>query len=162
MIHHVSIPAKDPKHVADVLAELMSGRAYPFPGGIADSFMAVSGDDHGTMIEVYPETLALQPGATDDAQVTATEVAPPAAYPFHLLLSVPIDRAAVQRIGDHEGWRTQLFGRGAPGHKPVFHVIEFWIENRLMLEVATPDMLADYVETIKPTRLDALLAQRAA
>ena len=162
MIHHVSIPARDPKHVADVLAELMHGRAYPFPGGIANSFMAVCGDDHGTMIEVYPETLALQPGATDDAQVTATEVAPPAAYPFHLLLSVPIDRDAVQRIGDRESWRTQRFGRGAPGHKPVFHVIEFWIENRLMLEVATPDMLADYVETIKPARLDALLAQRAA
>jgi hypothetical protein len=162
MIHHVSIPARDPKHVADVLAELMHGRAYPFPGGIADSFMAVSGDDHGTMIEVYPETLALQPGATDNAQVTATEVAPPAAYPFHLLLSVPIDRDAVQRIGDRESWRTQLLGRGAPGHKPVFHVIEFWIENRLMLEVATPDMLADYIETIKPARLDALLAQRAA
>ena len=59
MIHHVSIPAKDPKHVADVLAELMHGRAYPFPGSIANSFMAVSGDAHGTMIEVYPETLAL-------------------------------------------------------------------------------------------------------
>ena len=52
MIHHVSISARDPKHVADVLAELMDGRAYSFPGGIADSFMAVTGDDHGTMIDV--------------------------------------------------------------------------------------------------------------
>jgi hypothetical protein len=162
MIHHVSIPAKDPKHVADVLAELMNGRAYPFPGSITNSFMAVSGDAHGTMIEVYPETLALKAGTTDDEQVAATKVETPAAYPFHLLLSVPVDRATVQRIGDREGWRTKLFGRGAPGQPPVFHVIEFWVENHLMLEVATPDMLAAYAEAIQPARLDAFFAQRAA
>jgi hypothetical protein len=162
MIHHVSIPAKDPKHVADVLAELMNGRAYPFPGSIADSFMAVSGDPHGTMIEVYPETLALKIGVADDEQVKATKAEPPAAYPFHVLLSVPIDRGAVQRIGDREGWRTKVFGRGAPGKPPVFHIFEFWVEDRFMLEVATPDMLAAYTETIQPARLDALFAQRAA
>lgn len=148
MIHHVSIPAKDPKHVADVLAELMNGRAYPFPGSIANSFMAVSGDVHGTMIEVYPETLALKRGEADDEQVTATTVDAPAAYPFHVLLSVPVDRAAVQRIGDREGWRTKVFGRGAPGQKPVFHIFEFWIENHLMLEVATPEMVAEYAAAI--------------
>jgi hypothetical protein len=162
MIHHVSIPAKDPKHVADVLAELMNGRAYPFPGSIANSFMAVSGDAHGTMIEVYPETLVLKAGAADDEQVKATKARAPAAYPFHVLMSVPVDRATVQRIGDREGWRTKVFGRGAPGQPPVFHIFEFWIENHLMLEVATPDMLAAYAETIQPARLDALFAQRAA
>jgi hypothetical protein len=162
MIHHVSIPAKDPKHVADVLAELMNGRAYPFPGSIADSFMAVSGDAHGTMIEVYPETLALTRGTADDEQVKATRAEAPSAYAFHVLLSVPIDREAVQRIGDREGWRTKVFGRGAPGKPPVFHIFEFWIEDRFMLEVATPDMLAAYAETIQPARLDALFGQRAA
>ena len=28
MIHHVSIPARDPQHVAEVLAELMGGKSY--------------------------------------------------------------------------------------------------------------------------------------
>ncbi len=162
MIHHVSIPAKDPKHVADVLAELMNGRAYPFPGGFPNSFMAVNGDAHGSMIEVYPETLALKRGTADDEQVSVTPVEAPAAYPFHVLLSVSLDREAVQRIGDREGWRTKLFGRGAPGKPPVFHVFEFWIEDRFMLEVATPDMLAAYAETIQPARLDALFGQRTA
>ena len=162
MIHHVSIPARDPRHVADVLAELMNGKAYPFPGAIANSFMAVSGDAHGTMIEVYPETLALKHGNADDEQVTAATVPPPAMYPFHVLLSVPTDRAAVQRIGDREGWRTKVFGRGAPGKPPVFHIFEFWVENTFMLEVATPDMVAAYAETIQPARLDALFGQRAA
>jgi len=75
---------------------------------------------------------------------------------------VPTDRATVQRIGDREGWRTKVFGRGAPGQKPVFHIFEFWIENTLMLEVATPDMVAEYAEAIQPARLDAMFAQRTA
>jgi len=57
---------------------------------------------------------------------------------------VPTDRATVERIGAREGWRTRLFGRGSPGMPPVFHVIEFWVENRLMIEVATPDMIDEY------------------
>src|SRR5271165_2721109 len=76
MIHHVSISAREPKHVADVLAELMKGRAYPFPGGVADSFMAVSGDEYGSMIEVYPGNVALVPGQ-DDKQVSAARMTRP-------------------------------------------------------------------------------------
>ncbi|HET8997096.1 MAG TPA: hypothetical protein VFN42_10565 [Acetobacteraceae bacterium] len=161
MIHHVSIAARQPRHVAEVLAELMDGRAYPFPGGIADSFMAVSGDAHGSMIEVYPEDVVLEPGA-GESQVVAGHVDAPRHVPFHLLLSVPVDRATVQRIGDREGWRTRLFGRGAPGQPPVFHVIEFWIENRLMVEVATPDMVAEYTQTIQPAKLAAMFPSVAA
>lgn len=161
MIHHVSISARDPKHVADVLAEVMSGRAYPFPGGVADSFMAVSGDENGTMIEVYPESVALAPGEADDKQVRCTSVTP-GYVPFHLLLSVPLDRATVERIGAREGWRTRYFGRGAPGQPPAFHVIEFWIENRIMVEVATPEMLAEYARLIRFDTLDAHFGARSA
>ncbi len=86
----------------------------------------------------------------------------PGYAPFHLLLSVPIDRATVERIGEREGWRTQYFGRGAPGQPPVFHVIEFWVENRLMVEVATPDMVAEYTRLIRYDALDAHFGGRAA
>jgi len=161
MIHHVSISARDPKHVADVLAELMNGRAYPFPGGVADSFMAVTGDEHGSMIEIYPESVALVPGK-DDKQVRAAHDATPGYVPFHLLLSVPVDRATVERIGAREGWRTRYFGRGAPGQPPAFHVIEFWVENRLMVEVATQDMLAEYTRLIRYDVLDARFSGRSA
>ena len=40
MIHHFSFPARDPARVARVLAELIGAA------------MAVSGDRHGTMIEI--------------------------------------------------------------------------------------------------------------
>ena len=161
MIHHISISAHDPKHVAEVLAELMDGRCYPFPGGVADSFMAVEGDAHGSMIEVYPETVALAPGE-GDRPVRAAHDATAGYGPFHLLLSVPLDRAAVERIGEREGWRTRYFGRGAPGQPPAFHVIEFWLENRVMVEVATPDMLAEYTRLIRYEALDAHFGGRAA
>ncbi|MEO8713537.1 MAG: hypothetical protein ABI369_00840, partial [Acetobacteraceae bacterium] len=122
MIHHVSISARDPRHVADVLAEVMHGHAYPFPGGVADSFMAVSGDVHGTMVEVYPADTTLQAG-DDNAQVIGLrgQDLPPTS-PFHFLLSVPASREEIERIGAREGWRTKLLGRGAPGQKPFFHV----------------------------------------
>ena len=161
MIHRISISARDPKHVAEVLAELMGGRCYPFPGGVADSFMAVKGDEHGSMIEVYPENVALLPGE-GDRQARASYDATAGYVPFHLLLSVPIDRATVERIGEREGWRTRYFGRGAPGQPPAFHVIEFWLENRVMVEVATPDMLGEYTRMIRPDALDAHFGNRAA
>ena len=150
MIHHVSISARQPQHVAEVLAEIMHGSCHPFPGQIADSFMAVSGDEHGTMVEVYPEDITLLPGQ-GDAQVSGLRgQTMPATAPFHFLLSVPASREEVERIGAREGWRTKLFGRGPAGQKPFFHVIEFWVENRLMVEVAPADMIGEYTSRMRP------------
>jgi hypothetical protein len=162
MIHHVSISARQPQHVAEVLAEIMHGRCYPFPGGVADSFMAVSGDEHGTMVEVYPEDTTLSPGQ-GDSQVTGLRgQAAPATCPFHFLLSVPASREEVERIGAREGWRTKLFGRGAPGQKPLFHVIEFWIENRLMVEVAPAGMIEEYTHRMRPEAVQSRFASAPA
>ena len=158
MIYHVSISAKDPRHVADVLAELMGGRAYPFPGSVADSFMAVSGDEHGTLVEVYPEGVTLVPGQGGDQVAAARQDSPPAGWPFHFLLSVPADRATIERIGAREGWRTQFLARGR-ADRPFFHVIEFWIENRLMVELVTAEMAAPYLDLIKLEKLDAMLGR---
>jgi hypothetical protein len=147
MIHHVSISAHRPQHVAEVLAEIMHGHCHPFPGQIADSFMAVTGDDHGTMVEVYPEDTTLNPGVADDEQVTGLRgQAAPATVPFHFLLSVPASAGEIERIGAREGWRTRLFGRGPRGQKPFFHVIEFWVENRLMIELAPETMIGEYTD----------------
>ena len=43
MIHHVSIPARDPVAVARVLAELIGGRAYRFPGPLPGAITVLSG-----------------------------------------------------------------------------------------------------------------------
>ena len=116
--------------------------------------MAVSGDEHGSMIEVYPENVALVPGR-DDKQVRAAHDATPGYVPFHLLLSVPVDRADGGADRRARGLAHPYFGRGAPGQPPAFHVIEFWVENRVMVEVATPDMVAEYTRLIRYDALDA-------
>jgi hypothetical protein len=141
MIHHVSIPARDPRHVAEVLAEIMGGRCVPF-GPLEGAFMALGAD--GGMIEVYPDRATLDIPANDDQVVFGENHAPPKSWPFHVLLSVPLDREQVERIGAREGWRAKTFGRGMQGHKPFFHVIEFWLENRLMIEVTPPEMTREY------------------
>jgi hypothetical protein len=160
MIHHVSTPARDPRHVAGVLAELMGGQCMAF-GPLEGAFMATSGDAHGTMIEVYPDHRTLdipEPGSPsgEGPVVFGQNQAPPAAWPFHVLLSVALEADQVEHIGAREGWRTKTFGRGVPGQKPFFHVIEFWVENRLMIEVATPAMAQEYMDFLGKGRMAAV------
>jgi hypothetical protein len=158
MIHHVSIPAREPRHVAEVLAELMNGKCVPF-GPLEDAFMAVSGDAHGTMIEVYPERTTLNIPDRDDQVVFAENPAPPQTWPFHVLLSVPHEAEEVERIGARAGWRAKTCGRGTRGQKPFFHIIEFWLENRLLIEVATPAMAQEYVDFLKNAQITTMRAQ---
>lgn len=155
MIHHVSIPAREPQHVAEVLAELMYGLCIPF-APLEGAFMATNGDANGTMIEVYPERATLEIPDSDDQVTFVENPAPPQTWPFHMLLSVPRTAEEVERIGAREGWRAKTFGRGMPGHKPFFHVIEFWLENRLMVEVATPTMAQEYVDFLNGDRTATL------
>jgi hypothetical protein len=155
MIHHVSIPARDPAHVAGVLAELMDGKCYPF-GPLEGAFMAASGDAHGTMIEVYPERATLDIPASDGQVVFGENTAPPRSWPFHVLLSVPREREAIEAIGAREGWRAKTFGRGMKGHEPFFHVVEFWLENRLMIEVVSPAMAREYEDFLANARAEVM------
>jgi hypothetical protein len=145
MIHHVSIPARESRRVAEVLAELMKGTCVPF-GPLEGAFMAVSGDANGTMIEVYPEHMTLDIPDRDEQVVFTENPAPPRTWPFHVLLAVPHEAQEVERIGAREGWRARTFGRGMQGRKPFFHVIEFWLENRLLIEIATPAMAREYLD----------------
>jgi hypothetical protein len=62
VIHHVSIPAREPERVARVLAELLGGYAGPFIGPIPGAWVVYQEDGVGTGIEVYTEDTQLFPG----------------------------------------------------------------------------------------------------
>lgn len=156
MIHHVSIPARDPQHVAKVLSELTGWAARPFLGPVPGAIMLLAEDGHGTGIEIYPDGTTMAPGEGVD-QIHFGRGQSPALFPFHILLSLDTDRETIQRLGEREGWRTLNCWRGPPEH-PVFELIEFWIENRVMIEVATPDMLPNYVRTATAAAHDDFLA----
>ena len=114
MIHHVSIPARDPQRVARVLAELLGGYAGPFIGPMPGAWVVYQEDGLGTGIEVYTEDTLIVPGENDTlGRVERGQ--PPQAVAFHALISVKADRATIERIGAREGWRTLHFWRGPPG-----------------------------------------------
>lgn len=160
MIHHVSIPARDPEHVAKVLAELLGGYAGPFVGPFPGAWAAYEEDGLGSGIEVYPERIALVPGE-GDAECAMRLADPPPGTAFHALISVKVDRETIEKIGAREGWRTQHFWRG-PGDVRLFELYEMWIENRVLLELATEDMLAGYVRIANGAAQRELLVKRAA
>ncbi|MEO1186793.1 MAG: hypothetical protein AAFX46_19880, partial [Cyanobacteria bacterium J06636_27] len=50
MIHHISIPAKNPAHIASVIAELFNTNyCAPFPSH-EGSYVALAGDEYGTVL----------------------------------------------------------------------------------------------------------------
>ena len=155
MIHHLSIAARDPKHAAGVLAELMGGKAVPFPPN-PGSFFALQLDDHGSGVEVYPAGTELEPnGATG-----GTFVKRPARGfgSTHFALSVATDRQQVEDIARRAGWDCFVCNRGP------FHVIEVWVENQTMVEILPPDYAAEYLAFTRPDKILAAMnsAPRAA
>jgi hypothetical protein len=155
MIHHLSIPAREPERVARVLAELVGGYAGPFIGPLPGAWVVYEEDEFGSGIE--GETTALTPG--EDGAVGTQRPEPPQASAFHALLSVRADRAQIERIGAREGWHTRHFWRGPPGN-PLFELYELWVENRVMLELVTRDMLPAYVRIANGAAQRALLSAR--
>jgi hypothetical protein len=153
MIHHFSLSARDPEQVAGVLAEVTGGRVFdfaPFPG----SRIVVVGDAHGTAIEVYPFGLELEPGEGSAPVRSVSNPAPSEFTATHAAISVALDEAAIHRIAQRENWRAATCARSA-----AFQVVEFWLENRVMIEFLTPAMASDYLRAITPANLDQALLQ---
>jgi hypothetical protein len=143
MIHHISIPAKDPRRVAGVLAEIWGGRALPFPP-FPGSYIVIVDDGHGTAIELTPLGMELAPGTGDTQEVQA--LANENASPFtatHAAVSVPASEEHVKQVAAREGWRAVTCDRGG-----AFQVVEFWVENRLMIEMLPPAMQGRYLDSM--------------
>ena len=152
MIFHFSIAADDPKKTATMLAELWRGEAFPFPMVGKGSWVAHAGDDRRSTIEVYPRDMALYP--TERAGEERYEPVSRSG-PFHAAVATPLSIEEVEDIGRRYGCHTSLCQRG-----PYFLVIEFWVDNCLMLEMMTPEMQAEYQATITPENWRNMLAQR--
>lgn len=139
MIHHISIPAKDPLHVTKVLVELFGGVLTKF-GPCRDSYIAWAGDEYGTAIEVYPLGTEMFPDSGNgQANFRHNDLASPFVA-THAAVSVDRSKEDILNLAEREGWRAIELSRGA------FRVIEFWIENHVMLELATEEMAQEYLE----------------
>ena len=138
MIHHVSIPVTDTRHVAEVLQRLLGGVITRF-GPYRDSWIVWTGDEHGTAIEVYPVgTEMFPPDGPGQAEFRRAD-SPSPFVATHATVSVDRTVEEIEELAAAEGWRAVPLSRGP------FDVIEFWIENHVMLELMTPQMEADYI-----------------
>jgi hypothetical protein len=149
MIHHISIAVDNPLHVAKVLTEVMQGSYYPFYPH-AGSYIVMSGDKHGTGIELYPKGSELFPG---EVAVSFQSHQENQGYaPFHAAISITLSEDQVMEIAQREGWLVRKCVRGP------FSVIEFWLENKLMIEFLPPEMASQYLEFTKPQNLAAFFS----
>lgn len=152
MFHHISIAAKNPQKVAQVLAEITGGQFFEFPVS-PGAYMVTFDDGQGSGIEVLPQGTVWMAGAVE-AEARPAEL--PRFSATHAALSVSISRDVIEEIGRREGWLVRLCDRGP------FRVIELWIENHFMLELLTSDMTADYIHFMKPEVYSNFLADMAA
>jgi len=151
MIHHLSIAAREPQKAAQVLADVMGGKAVPFPPN-PGSFFALQLDDHGSGVEVYPAGTHLEPGGAEGGGFIRDPVPRRGFGATHFAISVPTDAKTVEAIAQRAGWHCVTCNRGP------FHVIEVWVENDTMVEVLPPAFAAEYLACF---RKDAVLDNMA-
>lgn len=155
MIFHASIDARDPRHVAEVLAELFGGGSVaPFPPIADDSWLAMAGDERNTMIEVYPRGVVLVEAAGDcDAIGQQDPLARSSAgSSTHLAVASRLEHEEVVAIAQREGWPVKYRKRG-----DLFGVLEVWIEGDRMLEVLTAEMQAEYLAAMTPSNWSQIM-----
>ena len=156
MIHHISIPAQNPLHVAEVLAEIWHAKVAPFPPH-PGSYVVCPGDEYGSMIEIYPLGTKLMPGYDDEQAIFAQHTPISGFTAIHAAISVPASQEQIEQIGIREGWRVLPCNRDS-----FFNVIEFWVENTLMLELLPPAFTRQYLMFMQPQNLEQFFAPATA
>lgn len=156
MIHHISLAVRNPLHVAEVVAELWQGRAIPFPNH-PGCYMALTLDPYGTAIEFLPKGTVFEPGSSlEPGHFSEPNPNADSYTATHVNLAVPISEAKIYEIADREGWRAVRCNRGG-----FFELIEFWVENEVLLELVPPNMMQQYLLTVQPENLKELLEATA-
>lgn len=148
MILHSSIVADDPKATADTLARLLGGIALPIGPG-EGCWTAVGPDPIGSMISV----LARGSEFHRNGEGVATRMGKPVRHSaYHMLIETDLSEADIQRLAGDSGCHAQRATHGP------FEVIEFWIDDCLLIELVTPELGQAYREVIKSDDLRARLA----
>ncbi len=127
MIFHASIPADDPERVARVMAELWRAEYFPFV--YPQSYIVIAGDGRGTEIEVQKRGNEQVPADVDVGLRHNTSASPYSEV--HLNVLTPLNEREVLAVAAREGWIARVCDRR------FFNLIEFWIENKFMLELMT-------------------------
>jgi hypothetical protein len=164
MIAHVSVPARDPRHTALLLATLIDGEVFAFPV-VPGACIAVARDGSGLAIEVYPENMAHHPGSgepdltlvpsgpqalpwEDQIHPDGQQLRPSA---FHFALVSRLDADTVVELAHKAGFRAVRCDRAG-----VFRLVEVWIDNTMLVEVLDPAEADRYRRFMNPAGCAAM------
>jgi catechol 2,3-dioxygenase-like lactoylglutathione lyase family enzyme len=138
-IHHFTVPAHDPKRVADLLAELLGARVVPMrhPHG---SLLVYAGDTDGSAIEVWP---AATRGVIGGQELALSNLPLPEAWPHHAYVTTDAsDADTILAAFAHEGWKAERVYNGPPN--AGFGLVRAWIENHTPIEIGGREMREEY------------------
>jgi hypothetical protein len=150
MIIHASVPADDPERVARVISEIWRGAYFPFL--FPRTYLVMAGDDRGTQIEVAPRGKQIVPA--EKMMSFEINASPSPHSEVHLNIATPLSVDEALAIAKREGWTARVCDRGG-----VFKVIEFWLENKFMLELMTADELQRYQSFMTIPNVRAMVAK---
>ncbi len=104
-------------------------------------------EEYGTAIEVYPRDEVMMPGTGDGDMVRLGHADNPPRYgAFHLAVGTKLSKEEIIAVGKREGWRAVHCDRGP------FDLVEFWLEDSLMIEFLDPRMQARYKSVVMARR----------
>ena len=142
MLFHLSIEADNPQRMAQFFADVWDGEALPFPSVTPGSWVALSGDDRGTIIEIYPRGTEIHP-VEGDNDAKGVRVAPTRYNATHMAVATAKSEAEIYALCDRYGYSAKYRKRGG-----VFGVIEIFAEKCQMIEVLTDEMQREYTGAI--------------
>ncbi|MCR5873798.1 hypothetical protein LRS10_06175 [Phenylobacterium sp. J426] len=116
----------------------------------------LAGDDRNSAVEVYPRGLELHPADGDADAVGVANPRPSGHSATHVAIASDLAETDILALAAEHGWTAKSRRRGG-----AFGVIEFWVENRFMVEVLTPEMQAEYLAAMTPAGWRAALAAAA-
>jgi hypothetical protein len=151
---HASIPADDPHTVAQVLAEMMSGEALPFPPAGPEGRMAWSGDGK-VSLEIVPRGALIHLGASEGEWRPVNHTH--RLSEVHLAIAVDLPAVEILAIASRAGWPARICSRG----EGFFELVEVWVEGAFMLEMFDPQQAAHYRRTVTVQNLKSHLADAA-
>ncbi len=106
-------------------------------------------DEYGTEIEVFPLETEITPGDNDEKREYRENPTVSKFTATHAMISVPASIEIIEQIAQREDWLVQRANFG-------FDYILFWVENRLLIELLTPEMTVQYKAVAHPENLRKL------
>lgn len=150
-IVHASIPADQPKQVAEILARIVQGEAMPFPPGGPDSWMAWAGDG-SIELEIVQRGHVLHP----EEQEAAWRPIAQSSRLSEVHLAIGVDRPATEilMLAKKADWPARLCSRGGG----LFELVEVWVEGAFLLELFDPQQLSHFQRAVTPEGWKSMLA----